>query len=194
MIVQSCQNRTKRSGRLHGNTTETTETTRTIGTITIAWIASSSIRTIGAIVKICKRLSGNHSRMTRTIEAIQMYPKMHRLFQDSMLFMHCVPKWHNKHERVETKLLHQYMVQLAAKVPYKPILHYAYSFLKENNSAINRLPLRIYALFYRTPAKIMLPPQALNRAVSLFETIEAIIWKPKVASIVPIVGIASKHF
>ena len=30
--------------------------------------------------------------MTRTIEAIQTYPKMHRLFQDSMLFLHCVPK------------------------------------------------------------------------------------------------------
>ena len=43
-------------------------------------IASSSIRTIGAIVKICKRLYGNHSRMTRTIEAIQTYPKMHQLF------------------------------------------------------------------------------------------------------------------
>ena len=66
-----------------------TKTTRTIGTITIA---SSFIRTIGAIVKICKRLNGNHSRMTRTIEAIQMYPKIHLLFQDSMLFLHCVPK------------------------------------------------------------------------------------------------------
>ena len=89
---KSSQNRTKRSGRSYGNTTETTETIRTIGAITIAWIASSSIRTIGAIVKICKRLNGNHSRMTRTIEAIQTYPKMHRLFQDSMLFLHCVPK------------------------------------------------------------------------------------------------------
>ena len=158
MIVQSSQNRTKRSGRLHGNTTETTETTRTIGTITIAWIASSSIRMIGSIGY------GNHSRMTRTIEAIQTYPKMHRLFQDSMLILHCVPKWHNKHERVETKLLHQCMV-----------------------------PLGLYALFYRTLAKITLPHQALNRAVSLFETIEAIIWKPKVASIVLIVLIASKH-
>ena len=37
--------------------------------------------TIGAIVNICKRLNGNHSRMTETIEAIQMYSKMHRLFQ-----------------------------------------------------------------------------------------------------------------
>ena len=45
-------------------------------------------------------------------------------------------------------------------VPYKPLLHYAYYFLKENNSAINRLPLGLYALFYRIPAKIMLPPQA----------------------------------
>ena len=79
-----------------------TKTTRTIGTITIA---SSSIRTIGAIVKICKRLNGNHSRMTRTIEAIQMYPK-------------------------------------------------------EKNSAINRLPLGLYALFYRTPAKEVLPHEA----------------------------------
>ena len=66
--------------------------TRTIETITIVWIASSSIRTIGAIVKICKRLNGNHSGMTRTTDAIQMYPKMHRLFQDSMLFLQCVPK------------------------------------------------------------------------------------------------------
>ena len=41
-----------------------------------------------------------------------------------------------------------------------PILHYTYSFLKENKSAINRLPLVLYALFHRTPAKIMLPPQA----------------------------------
>ena len=89
---QSSQNRSKRSGRSYGNTTETTETTRTIGTITIAWIASSSIRTIGAIVKICQRLYGNHSRMTRTIEAIQTYPKMHRLFQNSMLFLHWVTK------------------------------------------------------------------------------------------------------
>ena len=85
-------NRTKRYGRSYGNTTETTETNRKIGSITIAWIASSSIRTTGAIVKICKRLNGNHSRMTRTIEAIQTYPKMHRLFQDSRLFLHCVPK------------------------------------------------------------------------------------------------------
>ena len=47
-----------------------------------------------------------------------------------------------------------------AKFPYKPILHYAYSLLKENNIAINRLPLGLYALFYKTSAKIMLPPQA----------------------------------
>ena len=98
-----------------------------------------------------------HSHTTLTIEAIQTYPKIHRLFQDSMLFLqYPVPKWHSKHERVETKLLHQYMVQF----PYKPILHYPYSLLKENNSAINRLPLGLYALFYRTPAKIMWPPQA----------------------------------
>ena len=93
-----------------------TKTTRTIGTITIA---SSSIRTIGAIVKICKRFNGNHSRMTRTIEAIQMYPNMHRFFQNSTLFLNCVPKsapkWHNKHEKVATKLLHQCMVQKVAK-------------------------------------------------------------------------------
>ena len=57
----------------------------------------------------------------------------------------------------ELKLLHQCMVQLAVKLSYKPILYYAYSFLKENNSAINRLPLGLYALFYRTHAKIMLP-------------------------------------
>ena len=48
-----------------------------------------------------------------------------------------------------------------ARFPSNPILHYAYSsLLKENNSAINRLPLRLFGLFYRTPAKIMLPPQA----------------------------------
>ena len=33
-----------------------------------------------------------------------------------------------------------------------------------------------------------------NRAVSVFEAIEAIIWKPQIASIVPIVRIASKIF
>ena len=41
----------------------------------------------------------------------------------------------------------------------------------------------------------MLPPQAQTvYAVSLFETIEAIIWKPQIASIVPIVRITSKKF
>ena len=34
--------------------------------------------------------------MMRTIEAIQMYPKIHLLFQDSMLFLHCVPKMRSK--------------------------------------------------------------------------------------------------
>ena len=105
-------------------------------TITIPWIASSSIRTIGAIVNICKRLNGNHYRMPGTIEAIKMYSKMHWLFQDSMRSKKCVPKWHNKEERVETKILHQCMVHEAAKFPHKSILHYAYSLIKENNSAI----------------------------------------------------------
>ena len=37
-----------------------------------------------------------------------------------------------------------------ARFPYNPILHYAYSsLLKENNSANNRLPLGLYALFYK---------------------------------------------
>ena len=76
------------------------------------------------------------------------------------VFQKCVSKGHNKHERVETKLLHQCMVQLAAQFPYKPILHYAYVLFKENNSGINRLPFGLYALFYSTPAKMMLPPQA----------------------------------
>ena len=145
-------------------------TTRTIGTITIASIASSSIRTIGAIVKICKRLNGNHSHMPWTIEAIQMFPKMHQLFQDSMLFLHCIPK----------------------------------NAFQNGTANTSRLPLALYALFYRTPAKIMLPPQAqtvqyclLRRSRRLygnyksplssrssgslqknFETIGTITWKP----------------
>ena len=35
-----------------------------------------------------------------------------------------------------------------AKFPHSPILHYAYSpLLEENNSANNRLPLGLFALF-----------------------------------------------
>ena len=30
------------------------------------------------------------------IEAIQMYPKIHRLFQDSLLFLHCLKKMRSK--------------------------------------------------------------------------------------------------
>ena len=109
--------------------------------------ASSSIRTaIGAIVK---RFNGNYSRMTRTIEGI----KMHRLFQDSMLFLHCVPEKGFQNGTTNTR---EWRRSSSTSVWY--ILHYAYSLLKENNSAINRLPLGLYALFYRTPAKIMLPP------------------------------------
>ena len=38
-----------------------------------------------------------------------------------------------------------------AKFPHSPILHYAYSpLLKENNSANNRLPLGLFALFSRS--------------------------------------------
>ena len=38
----------------------------------------------------------------------------------------------------------------AAKFPHSPILHYAYSpLLEENNSANNRLPLGLFALFSR---------------------------------------------
>ena len=108
-------NRFKR-GRSDRDDHMETEMTRTIGTITIAWIASSSIRTISTIVNNRKRLNGNHSCMTGTIEAIQMYSKLHQLFQDSFLFLHCVPKHAfqnggNKHERVERKLLHQCMIR-----------------------------------------------------------------------------------
>ena len=179
-----------------------TKTTRTIGTITIA---SSSIRTIGAIVKICKRFNGNHSRMTRTIEAIQIYPNMHRFFQTSTLFLNCVPKsakkWHNKHEKVATKLLHQCMVQKVAKPIKKnnqinPQTHTSLCiifFLKK------RIAQSIDYLWDFTLCFTGLPPKNVasrgpNRAVSLFETIEANIWKPKIASILPIVRIASKHF
>ena len=43
------------------------------------------------------------------------------------------------------------MKQLWAKFPHSPILHYAYSLLlKENNSANNRLPLGLFALFSRS--------------------------------------------
>ena len=184
-----------------------TKTTRTIGTITIA---SRSIRTIGAIVKICKRFNGNHSRMTRTIEAIQMYPKMHRFFQNSTLFLNCVPKsapkLHNKHEKVATKLLHQCMVQKVAKPINKNnkinpqshtslciVFFFFFFFFKK------RIAQSIDYLWDFTLCFTGLPPKNVasrgpNRAVSLFETIEAIIWKPKIASIAPIVRIASKHF
>ena len=68
-------------------------------------------------------------------------------------------------------------------------------FLKENNSAINRLPLGFYALIVLQDSRqndvVSTGP---NRAVSVFETIEAIIWKPQIASIVPIVRITSKIF
>ena len=38
-----------------------------------------------------------------------------------------------------------------AKFPLSPILHYAYSpLLEENNSANNRLPLGLFALFSRS--------------------------------------------
>ena len=41
--------------------------------------------------------------------------------------------------------------RIAAKFPHSPILHYAYSLLlKENNSANNRLPLGLFALFSRS--------------------------------------------
>ena len=41
--------------------------------------------------------------------------------------------------------------ELLAKFPHSPILHYAYSLLlKENNSANNRLPLGLFALFSKS--------------------------------------------
>ena len=102
-----------------------------------------------------------------------------------MLFLHyvssktIVPKWHNKHERVETKLLHQCMVQLAAKFPYNPILHYAYFLLKENSRALNRLHFGLYALFYRTRTKIMLPPQAQNVQYRFLRRSRRLYWNQK---------------
>ena len=63
---------------------------------------------------------------------------------------------------------------VSGKISYKPILHYAYSFSKENNSAINRLPFVIQDSRQNNVASA-----GPNRAVSLFEAIEAIIWKPK---------------
>ena len=130
-------------------------------------------------MKICKRLNGNQSRTTRAIEAIQMYPKMHRLFQDSMLFLHRVPKnalqngttnsrecsrspctsvWYSKRQNFRIN-------------PYF-IMHIL--FLKENNSAINRLPLGLYALLQDSRQNNVASPGP-NHAASLFETIEAII-------------------
>ena len=50
---------------------------------------------------ICKRLNGNHHRMKGTIEVIRMYPKMHWLLQDSMVFLHYVPKMRFKMENGE---------------------------------------------------------------------------------------------
>ena len=134
-----------------------------IGTIPIAWITSSSIRTIGAIVKICKRLNPlSHDADDRSDPNISQHapviPRFNAL--SALRSKKFVAKWHNKHERVETKLFHQCIVQQAAKFSYKSIFNYAYSFFKENKSAINRLPLGFYALIYRTPAKITLPPQA----------------------------------
>ena len=44
----------------------------------------------------------------------------------------------------------------AAKFPHSPILHYAYSpLLEENNSANNRLPLGLFALFSRENCAIV---------------------------------------
>ena len=52
----------------------------------------------------------------------------------------------------------------------------------------------LYALIYRIPAKMMKSPQVQTVQYRPFETNEAIIWKPQVASIVPIVRIASTFF
>ena len=111
----------------------------------------------------------------------------------ALRFKKCISKWHNKTLESGDEALAPVSLTVYGTVSGKisVILHYDYSFLKEINSVINRLPLELYALFYRTPAKIMLPPQAQN---VLFETIETVTWKPKIASIVPIVRIASKHF
>ena len=139
--------------------------------------------------------------MTRTIEVIQMYPKMHRLFQDSMLFLHCVPKNSFQNGTTNTREWRRssctsvwYSKRQNFRINPYPIMHII--FLKENNSAINRSPLGLYAI---TLCFTGLPPNNAaspgpNRAVSLFETIEAIIWKPQITSIVPIVWIASKKF
>ena len=92
-------------------------------------------------MKICKRLNGNHSRSKRS---------------------KCIPKC-TGFSKIQCSVCVSKMAQktrVEKKFPYKPILHYVYAFLKETNSAINRSPLGLYALFYRTPAKIMLHPQA----------------------------------
>ena len=48
---------------------------------------------------------------------------------------------------------------------------------------------------FRTPTKIIIVVSlGLKREVSLFEIIEAIIWKPNIASIVPIARITSIYF
>ena len=104
----------------------------------IAWIASSSIRTIRANVNICKRLYGNHSRMTRAMTKRSIHNlKMYQLFQDSILFMHCVPNWHNKHERVETKRLHQCMVQCLKHNSFTACLIYILSPLLTNQQVLD---------------------------------------------------------
>ena len=71
-----------------------------------------------------------------------------------LLAKNCVHKAWFPFDRPNRRSRSQCLAHQVANFPYKPILHCAYSLLKENNRAINRLPLGLYALFHRTHAKI----------------------------------------
>ena len=181
-----------------------TKTTRTIGTITIT---SSSIRTIGAVVKICRRSNGNHSRMTRDannrskcILKCTAFSKIQRSFYTAFQKMRSKMAQQTR-ESGDEALAPVYGIQKVAKPINKnnkinPQTHTSLCivfFFKK------RIAQSIDYLWDFTLCFTGLPPKNVasrgpNRAVSLFETIEAIIWKPKISSIVPIVRIASKHF
>ena len=112
--------------------------------------------------------------MTGMIEAMQMYSKMHRLFQDSMLFLHCVSKNAFQNGTTNTREWRRRSCTSAwyskrQNFRINPYFTMHILVLKENNSEINRLPLGLYLRFVlKDSRQNNVASPGPNRAVSPF--------------------------
>ena len=110
----------------------------------------------------------------------------------------------NKHKsgdealaRVYGELLALFFFEKSVKTKISAFAAILRCFLRRKIARIRKDSLFDYhpPFCFRTPSKIIIVVSlGLKRAVSLFDIIEAIIWKPNIASIVPIGRIASIYF